>query len=91
MRKIYIDRNSVPGPTSVWIKDAEVLWAGTVISSMPETYKDERYKKIALEYDVHFIFDDKIPVVNFYAVPMLKFLPLTVLVVILAPLEKQRI
>lgn len=70
MKKVYIDRNSVPGPTSVWIKDAEVLWAGTVISSMPETYKDERYKKIALEYDVHFIFDDKIPVVNFYAVPM---------------------
>ena len=70
MRKIYIDRNSVPGPTSVWIKDAEVLWAGTVISSMPEKYKDERYKKIALKYDVHFIFDDKIPVVDFYAVPM---------------------
>ena len=70
MRKIYIDRNSVPGPTSIWIKDTEVICAGVVISSMSIKHKNEDYKKIALEHDVHFIFDDKIPIVDFYTVPL---------------------
>ena len=70
MRKIYIDRNSVPGPTSVWIKDAEVIWAGAVLSSMNVKHKNEDYKKIASKHDVHFIFDDEIPVVDFYTVPL---------------------
>lgn len=58
MKKVYIDRNSVPGPTSIWLKDAEVIWAGAVISSMSIKHKNEDYKKIASEHDVHFIFDD---------------------------------
>lgn len=70
MKKIYIDKNSIPGPTSIWIKDAEVIWAGTVISTMPEKHKNEQYKTIASEYDVHFIFDDKIPVADFFTVPL---------------------
>ena len=70
MRKIYIDRNSVPGPTSIWIKDTEVICAGVVISSMSIKHKNEDYKKIALEHDVHFIFDDEIPIVDFYTVPL---------------------
>ena len=70
MKKVYIDKSSVPGPTSIWIKDAEVIWAGAVISSMSVKQKNEDYKKIALEHDVHFIFDDEIPVVDFYTVPL---------------------
>ena len=70
MKKVYIDRNSVLGPTSVWIKDAEVLWAGAVLSSMSVKHKNEDYKKITSKHDVHFIFDDEIPVVDFYTVPL---------------------
>ena len=70
MKKVYIDKSSVPGPASIWIKDAEVIWAGAVISSMSIKHKNEDYKKIALEHDVHFIFDDEIPVVDFYTVPL---------------------
>ena len=70
MKKVYIDKSSVPGPTSIWIKDAKVILAGAVISSMSIKHKNEDYKKIALEHDVHFIFDDEIPVVDFYTVPL---------------------
>ena len=70
MKKVYIDKSSVPGPTSIWIKDAEVIWADAAISSMSIKHKNEDYKKIALEHDVHFIFDDEIPVVDFYTVPL---------------------
>lgn len=70
MKKVYIDKSSVPGPTSIWIKDAEVIWADAAISSMSIKHKNEDYKKIALEHDVHFIFDDEIPVVDFYPVPL---------------------
>ena len=70
MKTVYIDQNSVPSPTSIWIKDTEVIWAGTVISSMSVKRNNEDYKKIALEHDVHFIFDDKIPVIDFYTVPL---------------------
>ena len=70
MKKVYIDKSRVPGPTSIWIKDAKVILAGAVISSMSIKHKNEDYKKIALEHDVHFIFDDEIPVVDFYTVPL---------------------
>lgn len=70
MKTVYIDQNSVPSPTSIWIKDTEVIWAGAVISSMSVKHNNEDYKKIALEHDVHFIFDDKIPVIDFYTVPL---------------------
>ena len=70
MKKVYIDKSSVPGPTSIWIKDSEVIWADAAISSMSIKHKNEDYKKIALEHDVHFIFDDEIPVVDFYTVPL---------------------
>ena len=70
MKKIYIDKSSVPGPTDIWIKDAKAIWAGAVISSMSVKQKNEDYKKIALGHDVHFIFDDEIPVVDFYTVPL---------------------
>ena len=70
MKKVYIDKSSVPGPASIWIKDAKVIWAGAVISSMSIKHKNEDYKKVALEHDVHFIFDDEIPVVDFYTVPL---------------------
>ena len=65
MKKVYIDKSSVPGPTDIWIKDAKAIWAGAVISSMSVKQKNEDYKKIALGHDVHFIFDDEIPFVEF--------------------------
>ena len=70
MIKTYIDKNSLPGPTSIWIKDKEIIWTGIVINSMSVNCKNETYETYANEYDIHFIFDDNIPAINFYTVPM---------------------
>ena len=40
MKKVYIDKSSVPGPTDIWIKDAKAIWAGAVISSMSVKQKN---------------------------------------------------
>lgn len=70
MTKTCIDKNSLPGPTSIWIKDKEIIWTGIVINSMGVNCKNETYETYANEYDIQFIFDDNIPVINFYTVPM---------------------
>ena len=44
MAKTYIDKNSLPGPTSIWIKDKEIIWTGVVIDSMGVNCKNETYK-----------------------------------------------
>lgn len=72
MKKIYIDKNSVEDAASVWLKDAEIIWAGAVVSSMSIQCKNDEYQKIASDYDIHFIFDDKIPSICFYTVPMIE-------------------
>ena len=43
MKKVYIDKSSVPGPTDIWIKEAKAIWAGAVISSMSVKQKNEDY------------------------------------------------
>jgi hypothetical protein len=51
------------------VKDAEVIPVGTTIYSMSN--KNSKYKRFANEYDIHFIFDDNIPEVDFYTIPMM--------------------
>lgn len=43
--------------------------AGTTIYSMPCNTKNDKYEKYAKEYDIHFIFSDIIPHINFYTIP----------------------
>ena len=44
MAKTYINKNSLPGPTSIWIKDKEIIWTGIVIDSMGVNCKNETYE-----------------------------------------------
>jgi hypothetical protein len=69
MRKVYFDKTEIDGCTGVIIKNAEVIPAGATIYSMSIKDKNEEYQRYANNYDIHFIFDDDIPVLEFYTVP----------------------
>lgn len=68
MKKIYFDKAENPC-TSVFVKGAEVIPAGSTIYGMPVKEKNAEYERIADKYDIHFIFDDDIPQIDFYTVP----------------------
>ena len=44
---VYIDRVKEKGAFSVWVKDAEVINAGTTMVPMPVKHKNERYEEMA--------------------------------------------
>lgn len=67
-RKLYLDVTE-QGCTSVWMKDTEIIPAGTTVYSMSVKHKNEEYERFAKEYDIHFIFNDNIPVIDFYTIP----------------------
>ncbi len=64
----YVDATQLQCNT-VFCKDYKLIFAGTTISSMPESYKDDTYIMLEDLYDIRFIFERYVPVVNFYAVP----------------------
>lgn len=68
VKKLYFD-NSTGDCVSIHVKDAEVIPAGVSIYSMPVSEKNEEYERYAQKYDIHFIFDDSVPEMDFYAVP----------------------
>ena len=72
MKKVYIDKNEMPGATSLWMKDVEIEWAGVIVYSMSVKDKDENYQRYEEQYDIQFIFDDKQPNIDFYTVPMVE-------------------
>lgn len=55
--------------TSVFIKDVDIVAAGNTVYSMQIKDKNDEYQEIAKKYDVHFIFDDNIPQIDFYTIP----------------------
>lgn len=73
MKKIYYDykRFAQDGPTAVYVDEAEAVSAGTEVYAMQERDKCEEYDRIAQKRGVHFIFQDMVPEVPFYAVPYL--------------------
>jgi hypothetical protein len=72
MRKVYLDVTQASMCVSVYVKDAEVVLAGTTINPMSvrEKKKNSEYQRFADEYDINFIFDDNVPKVDFYTIPM---------------------
>ena len=74
MRKVYLDKIEIKDCMGVFVTDAEVIPTGTTINSMSTKYKNEEYQKYADDYDIHFIFDDDIPVLPFYTVPQVDIL-----------------
>ena len=51
------------------MKNMKPIPAGTSIFSMPDTEKNRKWKSFADKYDIHFIFENDIPEVDFYSVP----------------------
>lgn len=73
MERFYLDKSEIieaDGPASIYIAGAEIIDAGVTINSMPVEYKDDEYQSYADNYDIHFIFDDDIPRVDFFTVPL---------------------
>lgn len=69
MKKIYLDATTLKDCMSVIVKDAEVILAGATVYSMSVKCKNSEYQRYAQEYDIHFIFDDNIPQIDFYTIP----------------------
>lgn len=69
MRKVYLDRTELTGAICVFLKDTEIISAGTTIFSMSVDDRNEEYQRYANDYDIQFIFDDYIPYLEFYTVP----------------------
>lgn len=76
MNKIHLDITEFDGTgtTSVGIKDTdignEIILAGTTINSMSTNNKNDEYQRYANDYDIQFIFDDCVPHLEFYTVPL---------------------
>lgn len=69
MRKIYLDETEASSCMSVFVKDAELIKAGTTIYAMQVKDKNSEYQRYAAEYDIHFIFKDNVPAIEFYTIP----------------------
>ena len=69
MRKLYLDETEPHECMAIFMKDVEIIRAGTTVYPMPVKDKNPEYERFANEYDIHFIFDDDIPHIGFYTVP----------------------
>lgn len=69
MKKVYLDQTRLDGCVGVFIRDAEVIPAGTTLCAMSPKYRNGEYRRYAGEYDMHFLFTDALPEVDFYTVP----------------------
>lgn len=74
MQKAYFDITEFNECIGIIVPDREVVFTGTTIHSMSVTEKDKEYERFAQDYDVHFIFEDDIPVLPFYTVPAVDLL-----------------
>ena len=72
MLKVYLDATELqlPGISFAGIEDTEIILAGTRISSMDINEKNDEYQRYANDYDIQFIFDDCVPSLSFYTVPL---------------------
>lgn len=69
----YFDMTNTDGCFGVIAENGEqIVFAGVTINAMPQSVRrkeGEAYDEFARRYDIHFIFDDKLPAVDFYTVP----------------------
>ena len=72
MLKVYLDATELQlaGIIFAGIEDAEIILAGTSISSIDINEKNDEYQIYADDYDIQFIFDDCVPSLSFYTVPL---------------------
>lgn len=69
VKRVYMDVTKENSCSSVWMKDVEIIRAGTTVYAMSVKDKHEEYERFAREYDIRFIFADAIPTVSFYTIP----------------------
>ena len=67
--KIYIDKIAHPEAVSYFFTAYEPVWAGTTIYSMAVNEKCREYQELADLFDICFLFDDDVPIADFYSVP----------------------
>lgn len=68
LRKLYLDRTGGEA-VSVYVRDAEVIPAGTTVYSMPLRERNPVYDRWGREYGIYFLFEDMQVEIPFYAVP----------------------
>lgn len=69
-RRVYIDCNDFHG-LALFSDDTEteLVLAGAKIEAMPASCKNAEYERFAREYDIHFLFEDAMPALDFYTIP----------------------
>lgn len=76
-KKMYLDQSNQSesnGCSIIFMTDVEIVPAGVTIRSMSVRDKDREYQKYANEYDIHFIFEDNVPQIEFYTIPQVDIL-----------------
>lgn len=68
-KKLYFDMTEKRECISIFALGGQIIPAGTTVYSMSVKDRNEEYRRYAEEYDIHFIFDDCIPKIDFYTVP----------------------
>ena len=74
MKKLYLDATEKNKCIAIFSTQAEIVYAGTTVYSMPVKDWNEEYRRYADEYDLHFIFEDDLPTIDFYTVPQVDIL-----------------
>ncbi len=68
MKKLYLDCTEGE-VVSVYVRDAEVIPAGTTVYTMPLRERGHAYDRWGKEYGIYFLFEDMEVEIPFYAVP----------------------
>lgn len=71
MEILYFDFSESSEAIGIIKENALVLPAGASVYAMPLKDKNGAYKRIETDCDVHFIFEDNVPEIDFYAVPFI--------------------
>lgn len=72
MRTVYYDMNDIGvGAVGVFLRDAKVMPAGVTVTAAPVRERGEAAYAEYAQKDVHFIFSDDVPAIDFYPLPRL--------------------
>ena len=72
MKTLYVDKTAEKECAGYFLKDCELIWAGSTVSSVPLSERKrhgEEYERFAREYGIQFFFEDNAAVPEFYTVP----------------------
>ena len=72
MKTIYVDVNQFDNVNGVFVNDNNIVLksAGAVISAMDIKDYNEDYKRFKEEYDIQFIFENNVPKIDIFTIPM---------------------